>query len=320
MIWTLEEIKSAISSHSGELDINKFNISLFNPDLKIGIGTQGPKKVIFIAPSQNKVSPRETKNVTYNPNLDFTWEERGTTLTSLSMLICEVDKSDSQVLDAVSAVFFGLLELVSQNREIGLIILELIDLFDSGFKYRPSDSAVIGLMGELVLISSSNKKNIFIDSWHVKPESNYDFSVHNRRVEVKTSTGTKRIHNFSSTQLPMKDDQELRFVSINLPQVAIGKSLAQLYSLICKEIDSDKKDKLYTLICKTLRMPPELVIQPQFDIDSALNSLKYYLPEQIPTPKKVDRVITMNWSAELTESEGSDCSELIEWLFNNERV
>ena len=88
MIWTLEEIKSAISLHSGELDINKFNISLFNPDLKIGIGTQGPKKVIFIAPSQNKVSPRETKNGTYNPNLDFTGEERGTTLTSLSMLIC----------------------------------------------------------------------------------------------------------------------------------------------------------------------------------------------------------------------------------------
>jgi hypothetical protein len=319
MIWSLEEIKSAISSQSGEIDMNKFNISLFNPDMKIGIGTQGPKKVIFIAPSQNQVSARETKNVIYNPNLNFTWEERGTTLESLSMLICEVDKSDSQILDAVSAVFFGLLELVSQNKEIGLIILELIDLFDSGFRYRPTDSAVIGLMGELVLINSSNEMNSFIDSWHVKPNSNYDFSVHNRRVEVKTSTGTKRIHNFSSTQLPIKDDQELRFVSINLPQVSVGKSLAQLYSSMCKEIDPEKIDKLYTLICKTLKLPPELVIQPQFDLDSALNSLKYYLPEQIPTPEKVSGVVTMHWSAELTETEGSNCGKLVEWLFGNEK-
>jgi hypothetical protein len=240
---TAEEIKSAISSQSSELDMNKFNISLFNPDMKIGIGTQGPKKVIFIAPSQNQVSARETKNVIYNPNLNFTWEERGTTLESLSMLICEVDKSDSQILDAVSAVFFGLLELVSQDKEIGLIILELIDLFDSGFKYRPSDSAVIGLMGEMVFINSSTEKNSVIESWHVKPDNNYDFSVDNRRIEVKTSTGTKRIHNFSSTQLPVKDNQELRFVSINLPQVSVGQSLAHLYSLICKEVDTDKKDK-----------------------------------------------------------------------------
>jgi hypothetical protein len=319
MIWSLEEIKTAISSHSSELDANKFNISLFNPEMKIGIGTQGPKKVIFIAPSQNQVSARETKNVIYNPNLNFTWEEKGTSLDNLSMLICEVDKTDSQVLDAVSAVFFGLLELVSQNKQIGFIILELIDLFDSGFKYRPSDSSVIGLMGELVLINSSNEMNSLIESWHVKPDSNYDFSVHNRRVEVKTSTGTKRIHNFSSTQLPTKDDQQLRFVSINLPQVSIGKSLAQLYSLICKQIDTDKKDKLYTLICKTLKLPPELVIQPQFDLESALNSLKYYFPEQIPTPEKVNGVITMHWSAELTESEGSDCGELVEWLFHNEK-
>jgi hypothetical protein len=317
MIWSLEEIKSAISSQSSELDMNKFNISLFNPDMKIGIGTQGPKKVIFIAPSQNQVSARETKNVIYNPNLNFTWEERGTTLESLSMLICEVDKSDSQILDAVSAVFFGLLELVSHDKEIGLIILELIDLFDSGFKYRPSDSAVIGLMGEMVFINSSTEKNSVIESWHVKPDNNYDFSVDNRRIEVKTSTGTKRIHNFSSTQLPVKDNQGLRFVSINLPQVSVGQSLAHLYSLICKEVDTDKKDKLYTLICKTLKLPPELVILPQFDLESALNSLKYYLPEQIPTPEKVSGVINMHWTAELTETEGSECSELLEWLLTN---
>lgn len=319
MIWSLEEIKSAISSQSDELDVNKFNISLFNPDMKIGIGTQGPKKVIFIAPSQNQVSARETKNVIYNPNLDFTWEERGTTLENLSMLICEVDKSDSQILDAVSAVFFGLLELVSQNKEVGVIILELIDLFDSGFKYKPSDSSVIGLMGEMVLINSSNEMNRIIESWHVKPDSNYDFSVDNRRLEVKTSTGTKRIHNFSSTQLPIKNDNEIRFVSINLPQVSVGKNLAQLYNLICKDIDNDKKDKLYTLICKTLKLPPELVTQPQFDLESGMNSLKYYSPAQIPTPEMVSGVLNMNWSAELVETDGLDCDELVEWLFGNQK-
>ncbi len=89
-------------------------------------------------------------------------------------------------------------------------------------------SEQLGLWGELFMMSRVRGFRFWLPFWHSDTTRRFDFTYGQRRIEVKTTTRSERIHHFSHRQIYTIEDEEILIASLTVNEDDSGLSLRQL--------------------------------------------------------------------------------------------
>lgn len=89
-------------------------------------------------------------------------------------------------------------------------------------------STVVGLWGELWIISRSDDPEKLANAWHGMPGERFDFSLEGSRLEVKTTSTSVRTHEFGLDQLALGDSKPTWIASLTIVSDPSGESIIDL--------------------------------------------------------------------------------------------
>ncbi|MDR2822377.1 MAG: PD-(D/E)XK motif protein [Acholeplasmatales bacterium] len=170
----------------------------------------------------------------------------------------------------------------------------LINLFSK--VVRSDQTELQGLFGELYFIWHFYKNyQINLTTYYQsKDNMKFDFSLPNsKRIEVKTTLNSNRIHHFRHEQL-ISYKQDIKVVSILLRESDRGISLSNLIDLMVPEFISNSSFIQY-IEKKIYRLPKNVLDKHMFDIEYLSDNLRVFDAENIPkmdskTPNGVTKV------------------------------
>ncbi|MFB9147275.1 PD-(D/E)XK motif protein [Halomonas alkalicola] len=123
------------------------------------------------------------------------------------------------------------------NKEISIRILELADLFE---KVEGSIGDVVGLWGELYILSRSSNLAAAVHSWCCHKKAKYDYVADGFVLEAKTTVRSKRKHRFSLEQLRPAGGFSVYVASLAVVEVNSGKSASEFMDELCIKISDDE--------------------------------------------------------------------------------
>ena len=181
------------------------------------------------------------------------------------------------------------------HKQLKIEIQKLVELF-SKFNLPPHKT-IQGLWAELLIVEQSKNPEYLIQSWHTSPKSKFDFNDGKDKIEVKSTSKSDRIHNFSVEQLNPNKQSNLWIASVFVIETGKGKNIFDLLETINKRIKSNElKLQLNEMVCKTLGDSLERAFQTYFDYQQACDTLVFYDYRDIPSiylnaiPKEISNV------------------------------
>jgi hypothetical protein len=299
MIWQLEEISNAISGVDPDgSDLIGYKLALWDPEKRIGVGHNSFGEQVLILPGQSDLLSFEKKYADFSPWAKAIWAEEEKSIGRVAILRCKFDSGDQIHMRAVAGIFRGLLEINERYGTAGLAIWSLKKLFEEGL-LEATTQGVTGLMGELLVLLNAPDREAAIKAWHSKTDAAYDFSWENFRLEVKTTKGPVREHNFSSNQIPGPNGIQLQVASVKLITTEIGQTLGELVNIVTAGLPEELTTKVLDQCNKTLGVPPFAVTEPIIDVTSSLANIAYFAGSTVPMPPLTTDVLSMKWEATL---------------------
>jgi hypothetical protein len=280
----------------------------------VGIGIDAEGCIALILPGEGSQTAFETLALKFDPWCDATLADGGEALQRCSILRCRVDLDDEPVSRLVIGLLLGIIDMQARFGEAGTAIWSLKGLFGDGFNVQTNANILRGLIGELLVIYAADDLGGAVNAWHINSDDRYDFSIDNRRLEVKTTKSAVREHRFNSRQLPPQANTKVWIASVKLAEVSVGESLSGLFDSIARRVTKAQAQKVAEIIAETTGLPPATILDPKFDLESSLNSLKIYQAESIPTPEMTAGTSDLKWTAFLSEDEGAPHQVLNEIL------
>ena len=180
---------------------------------------------------------------------------------------------------SLSACFCFYIRLSSYNRFIEIFRA----LTDAPTK------TIQGLWAEVFLIENSSDPEVLLSFWHNSPEEKFDFDAGEEKIEVKSTSGSERIHEFSSEQLNPPLGNQVLVASLFTRQTNSGKSIQELMQNIASRIQDDTglAEKMNIVVSKTLGNSLEQSIKIKFDYEVSKSSLRFYKHQDISKVEKV---------------------------------
>lgn len=204
-------------------------------------------------------------------------------------------------------------------RDLKIEVDTLINLF-SKFSNLPVKS-IQGLWAELLVIEQSRNPDYLIRSWHSSKSDKFDFNDGSDKLEVKSTSKSKRIHNFSIEQLNPNENSNLIIASIFAVETGVGKSIFGLIDLIETRIkDKELCFRINEIIAQTLGKDIEKSVDVFYDYQLAVDSLKFFKSGIVPTinPEFVPSQITnVRFDCDLTEIQDVKFFESESLLYNS---
>jgi hypothetical protein len=156
---------------------------------------------------------------------------------------------------------------------------------------KTSSNSIVGLWGELFLIAISKAPAYLINSWHKEQNDKFDFNDGIDKLEVKTTTQNRRVHNFEIRQLKVFGNSLTVIASVITAEIDNGKSIKDLIDLIKVKVNSDIFEKL---VLKTFDVIGDNINESsgsRFDFKMAQSQTKLYFSEDIPKPGLIPKNI-----------------------------
>jgi hypothetical protein len=188
-------------------------------------------------------------------------------------------------------------------KDLKIEVDKLINLF-AKFS-NPPIKTIQGLWAELLVIEQSSDPDYLIRGWHSSKNDKFDFNDGLDKLEVKSTSKSRRIHKFSIEQLNPNKNSSLIIASIFAVETGVGKSIFGLIELIEKRIkNKELYFRLNEIIAQTLGKDFEKSFDVFYDYQLAVDSVKYYYSEIIPTinSKSIPTLITnVRFDCDLTD-------------------
>jgi hypothetical protein len=162
------------------------------------------------------------------------------------------------VTDDSARAFCGvaatIVELIGPEPGPGVIraaLRHVVALFEPRAGRR---SSVLGLWGELLCILESENPIQMVEAWHVETDDRFDFAAPGVRLEVKTTQGGARVHEFDLAQLEAVDGASTRVVSVVTTATQAGSSVADLVTSVQERLGLrvDLAVKLWEMVAETI--------------------------------------------------------------------
>jgi hypothetical protein len=180
-------------------------------------------------------------------------------------------------------------------RELKTEVEKLLNLF-SKFS-QPAIKTIQGLWAELLIIEQSSNPDYLINAWHSCARDKFDFNDGLDKIEIKSTSKTKRIHNFSIEQLNPNENSQLIIVSVFTVETGIGESVFSLVDLIQRKLNNfESSFRINEIIAQTLGKDFEKAFNVFYDYQLAKDSIAYFDRFDIPSinvndiPKNVNNV------------------------------
>jgi hypothetical protein len=156
---------------------------------------------------------------------------------------------------------------------------------------KTSNTSILGLWGELFLIAISKTPEYLISSWHKEQNDKFDFNDGIDKLEVKTTTQNRRVHNFEIRQLKLFGNSLTVIASVMTTEIDNGKSIRDIIDLIKAKVSSDCYENL---VLKTFDVIGDNInesSESRFDFNMAQSQTKFYFSEDIPKPGLIPKNI-----------------------------
>lgn len=111
------------------------------------------------------------------------------------------------------------------NKDIAARIQQLSELFKLIVE---SIGDVVGLWGELYIMSQSNNLELAVQRWCQSKNAKYDFVTDYFALEAKTTMLSRRKHRFSLEQLRPNGDFQVYVASLLVVEISSGRTAAEL--------------------------------------------------------------------------------------------
>jgi len=264
----------------------------FDLDLKLGIDSSN-NPVLLI--SEDNFEDSDLSNSNYKLNyLEILFNQD----CSLSELGKNGNKSNKRfttirLIDGNSRMieyFLSLLEvLISKlvsNPTFTLLNDEIKVLIDLFSVQKPiGNNVVLGLWGELFFIKQSQDITEAVKAWHSNETNIFDFTFSNNNcIEIKTTTKSQRLHEFSHKQIEKYKSFDVEIASIITQPSSFGVSIKELWDEISEQLlELDLKSKLTRLISTTLKSDFQALYDYKYNLELANSTIKYINTNLIPS-------------------------------------
>jgi len=197
------------------------------------------------------------------------------------VLLKTTNRDLQQYFTDVFSIILQQIKPVPSEKELYKEVRKVIDLFSSISK--PPLKSIQGLWAELLVIEKSIDTEYLIKSWHISPSDKYDFNDSKDKLEVKSTTKSKRVHRFSIEQLNNNSGSDLLIASTFVIETGTGKSILDLRDIIVSKIsDITVQLRLNEIIYKTIGYEYDKLGDIFFDYQQASDSLSFYSALDIP--------------------------------------
>ena len=188
-------------------------------------------------------------------------------------------------------------------KDLKIEVDTLINLF-SKFS-NPPVKTIQGLWAELLVIEQSRNPDYLIQAWHSSKSDKFDFNDGSDKLEIKSTSKSRRIHNFSIEQLNPNENSNLIIASIFAIETGVGKNIFGLIELIETRIkDKELCFRINEIIAQTLGKDFEKSFDVFYDYQLAVDSIKYYYSEIVPTINSVSiptQITNVRFDCDLTD-------------------
>lgn len=174
---------------------------------------------------------------------------------------------------------------------------------------RPAGREISGLWAELFCISSSGNVPVAVDRWHADNNETFDFSWSHGRLEVKSTVGAFRIHDFAFEQLRPPSGGSGYVASLVLKTASGGEGVLDLARQIEERLSGDIRlqAKLWALLVQSLGADFSDALDRRFDTVLAAKQLKLYRMDDVPSlpPVADTRISSVRFKADLSTVQSS---------------
>jgi hypothetical protein len=272
-------------------------------ELKVVIGYTENASVFFGCQQFGNIEGFVSGRARLDVSQEIDLKERGLIQPALALSFLV---NSEEELNAISTIFAGLYDLNKSSagtEKATQAAQGFKDYFSNLPRLGMTSEVEIGLFGELVIIEASKRKEELIRGWHSTPDATFDFSFGGKRLEVKTSTRPTRLVWLRSTQTIQTSDPNLSYLSVYAPIDDAGLTLKELVARICASVSTSTR----TLLEEKLSYYDLNICEKRFDLNAALESLRFISSSDIPVPDNSDRrIIELRWkcSFELLPANG----------------
>lgn len=165
-------------------------------------------------------------------------------------------------------------------QELKIEVEKLIELFSKFSK--PPTKAIQGLWAELFVIEQARNPAYLIQAWHNSATDKFDFNDGIDKIEVKSTSKSRRVHSFSIEQLHPNQNSNLIIASVVVVETGIGKNIFDLVNLIESKVkDREIQFRINEIVAQTLGNSLSKSFEMYFDYQLAMDSLQFYESENV---------------------------------------
>jgi hypothetical protein len=185
--------------------------------------------------------------------------------------------------------FLSVVELVLKRLPAGITAKEFKLQIDSlaVLFAKLSDlpqKTVQGLWAELLVIEQAKDPDYLIKAWHARPTDTFDFNDGADKIEVKSTTRSKRQHSFSNAQLLPNKSSKLLIASVFMAETGTGRTIQDLITAITKRISNrDLEFRLNEVVGQVLGKDLFKALNVCYDYKLAADSLEYFESWSVPS-------------------------------------
>jgi hypothetical protein len=263
------------------------------PGFKIGHDAEHAV-ILLTPPDSSPEPPTQLHRISLDPRIALKVRDVDGTVHEGEYGLLRLRVGQAEYFDAFLHVVANLVEVIGPDPapgEVSVAMRRLVRLFDPPPNPRGS---VLGLWGELIVLSSASDAALLLDAWHSDVDARFDFAAQGSRLEVKATTGPERRHHFSLEQLVPVTGTTTVIASIMTTETLAGTTLRELIGDIEEVFISDpsRQMRIHEVVAETLGPEWARSIERAFDAKQALESLTLLPAQDVPRVGEVPSQVT----------------------------
>lgn len=305
----LVELYSSLAALPGTGDLYIARPMDGRPSYRVAKDPDG-NPVLLVAPEPSSHTrnspPLELRNLSFRPRCVCRVREGETeSIETLAVLRCTTNDPilREYFLRSLSGAVAAL-PAIPTEEDVATAVTQLVELFRA--LEAPPRTSLQGLWCELLLIGRASNIRQAAVAWHADPNALHDFVAGRQRVEVKSTIGPHRAHQFRLEQLVPPHGTDVVVASFLLEESGRGLSIAELWDEVSgrHELSVSLRNRLAQILALALGRDWRKARRVAFDPEAALHALQLYNAIVVPKidPNVPVEVSDVQFKSELTDT------------------
>ncbi len=232
-----------------------------------------------------RTPPIKLENLDVQFHIPCKIERPGEPTNKATCSVVRLNSDDPETRDIFFSVCDSVVAILGNNpegNELSKAMKRLAAIFRK--MLAPPTRTLSGLFGELSLIYQSLLPHELIRDWRESDENRYDFSSNDLKVEVKSTSTRRRVHEFAFEQCNPPTGASGLVASVFVEQAGRGTTIRNLQALIEARVAgrSDAILKLREVVAQTLGSSLRQADGVFFDITLSTGSIAFFDLRDIP--------------------------------------